>query len=515
MLTESYLLPDDLSLADLESQLRTEYRFGAEPAGRWCLTYLDSFDWRIWQSQAELRHEESSHSSNLNWLDLNSPLKSYKSRSYEIPAFHQQVIPGSLKDRLASVLEMRALMPVLNIDQHHKVLRWLDDEYKTVARVVLISNYLVQKGKSGLELSPQVQLHSVKGYDEEYEQMKKALEAMGLVSAFNGLLDEGLKAIGRSQGDYSSKLNYFLDPDARSDATAKHIMLNLLNTIETNIKGTIANTDSEFLHDLRVATRRTRSAMTQIKGVFDEAELEPFKTGFAWIGSITGPTRDMDVYLLKFDDYRQSLPAKLRGDLTPFHDFLVAHHKSAQAALSRKMRSKQFRELIKSWRQWLEAPVGDKVDAPNAVRPVSKLSDERIYKLYRRVIKNGRAINDESPAESLHDLRKDCKKLRYLMEFFQSLYPKSDIRVLIRVIKDLLDVLGDFQDFQVQAESIEQFGETMQNEGAPARALMAMGVLVGDLLKLQQQTREHFAAQFADFDTQEHNQAFKRLFKVS
>jgi len=130
------------------------------------------------------------------------------------------------------------------------------------------------------------------------------------------------------------------------------------------------------------------------------------------------------------------------------------------------------------------------------------------------VMKEGRAINRDSPAEALHELRKSCKKLRYLMEFFQSLYPGRGFRRLLKSVKVLLDNLGDFQDFEVQAHTLRGFAEQMSEEGkADADTLIAMGILVGDLLEGQAQARAEFAERFANFSEKENRRAFKRLFK--
>ena len=44
-----------------------------------------------------------------------------------------------------------------------------------------------------------------------------------------------------------------------------------LQTLRINEDGVRKDLDSEFLHDFRVAVRRTRSALSQIKGVFPAA----------------------------------------------------------------------------------------------------------------------------------------------------------------------------------------------------------------------------------------------------
>ena len=78
------------------------------------------------------------------------------------------------------------------------------------------------------------------------------------------LISRTLAQLGRQPVD-PSKLSVDLSPDMRADAALKRVLLHLLGTIEVNEKGTKTDIDSEFLHDFRVAVRRTRSALTQVK----------------------------------------------------------------------------------------------------------------------------------------------------------------------------------------------------------------------------------------------------------
>jgi CHAD domain-containing protein len=223
----------------------------------------------------------------------------------------------------------------------------------------------------------------------------------------------------------------------------------------------------------------------------------------------------MDVYLLAFDDYKASLPPLLREDLEPLRAFLRAHHAQEQKALARALGGRRFRELLQAWRAFLEAPVPAQPEAPEAARPVKAVADQRIWRMYRRVLREGRAIGEGSPAEDLHELRKSCKKLRYLMEFFDSLYTPKKIRSLIKILKVLLDNLGNFQDLEVQAQTLRGFAEQMVKEGTGGPdTLLAMGALIGGLSERQQEARRQFARIFAGFDTKEHLQSFKELFKA-
>ncbi len=509
----SCLLPEGLDLETLRHRLSEFCTLREEAPAETGLTFYDSFDWRVWQAGGELVQERETEYTRLCWCPRGGGEDPLCEVTDAPPGFAWDLPQGPLRERLTPLLEMRSLLPQVSVRQKQRSLRVLDDEEKTVVRVVLQeSTYTTVDGKQSGSLEPRVLLKPLKGYENHFDSLHAQFDKLDLIAAERSLYDEALAIIGRRAGDYSSKLNYMLDPDARSDATAKKIMLSLLDTLEANVEGTKANLDSEFLHDLRVATRRTRSAMSQIKSVFEPRELAPFKEGFGWLGKITGPTRDLDVYLLQYPEYRASLPAPVQADLDPFHDFLLQHHEEAQRTLVKKLGSPHFRKLMKSWREWLEKPVAKKPKAPNALRPIAELSDQRIRKLYSKVIKEGEAITPDSPPERLHDLRKACKKLRYLMEFFQSLYPKPEIRAQIKEMKTLLDNLGEFQDLQVQAEALEAFGQQMMKEGAPASALMAMGILVGKLLERQTLARQQFADLFAAFSSEANRQAFQQLF---
>lgn len=136
----------------------------------------------------------------------------------------------------------------------------------------------------------------------------------------------------------------------------------------------------------------------------------------------------------------------------------------------------------------------------NAAVPIGDLADARISHVARRVIRDGRRIRTETPAEALHDLRKRCKELRYLLEFFSSLYPPAPLARLLPALKDLQDNLGEIQDTQVQLQRIEEFAaELLASEEAPVATLLAVGRLVAALDAQQQRSRAAFPDRFARF----------------
>lgn len=512
--TAEFQVPGGVSLEGLKALLSADYGLKQEPERQLHRRYLESFDWRIYQDGGLIESVSDGNTQVLNWIKRKNGDLRHRLRLKSLPGFVQDLPDGVFRERLDKVLSMRKLLPLVGIESTLQTLRVLGDEDKTVVRLELeIARFVSPDGEQSGDLGMRVHLVPIRGYDRDFDRVYTVLTDR-LEPADQALFEYALEAIGRVPNDYTSKLNYRLDPAERADVTAKDIQLGLLRTLEANIDGTRANVDSEFLHDLRVATRRTRSALTQVKAVFPPEVVERFKQGFAWVGQVTGPTRDMDVYLLALDDYKAGLPEMLRDDLAPLRGFLEVHHAEEQKALGRKLTSPHFRKLLKEWRTFLEAPVPKHPASANAARPTKAVADERIWKMFRRVMKEGRAINEKSPPEDLHELRKSCKKLRYLMEFFESLYPGNHVRTLIKVLKVLLENLGNFQDLEVQAHTLRRFAEQMESEDhVGSGTLLAMGALIGGLSEHQHAAREEFAEIFAGFDTRENSLLFRTLFK--
>ncbi len=516
-MSKSYSVPDTLSDSALLERLATAHSLTLDSEKSSLHTYYDSFDWRLYGAGGVIVASDQGPARSLEWRNRNTgvPLERLPLTG-DLPRFVWEFPAGGFQARLQPVMEMRALLPVVELEARSTVYRLLNKDEKTVLRLVLEqcgsrnpgANEFVPMGRY-LHLLP------VKGYDRPYEKMQAFLRSRFELSESAPVpLDAALAALGRRAADYSSKLDFKLVPDQRSDAVTKQILLHLLNVMESNLPGTLQDLDSEFLHDLRVSVRRTRSALSQIKDVFPEHEIEGFKSRLAWVGQVTGPTRDMDVYLLDFPMYQNTLPPQYRQDLEPLREFLVAHHKIEQQQLANKLKSPHFRTLLKEWREFLETPPPKVALPPNAIRPIREVADRRIKKMFQRVLDEGLAIHEGSPAKELHELRKNCKKLRYLMEFFQNLYTQKEIRLLIKELKRLLENLGDFQDLEVQAEKLRDFAHQMVEEGSvPADTLLAMGMLVDDLLVRQHQAYREFFGRFATFASSNNRQVFRRMLK--
>jgi len=480
-------------------------------------TYYDTFDWRIFRQDSVLKAQFDGRSRVLYWT-RNDGAEIQRAPITEKPGFVWDLPPGGLREGLGPILEMRRLLPMFTIEAQAETLKVLDNRRKTVARLQfeVSKAHPAQGDRPTADLPVVLRAMPVRGYDKQFEILVQMLQGEKLEVLEDDEFALAAVATGLQPGSYSRRLELQLEPTMRSDEALRFILKRLLQLMQQNEQGLRDNIDSEFLHDFRVSVRRTRSALTQLKGVLPPEKVAHFKTEFSWLGQITGPTRDLDVYQLKMPHYRASLPQPLRIDLDALEEFLERHQKIEHQDLTQLMGTQRFRSLVSEWEDFLEQSLAEDSNRPEGATPILELASKRIWRSSRRVLKRGGAIGPDTPAEALHRLRIECKKLRYLLEFFRSLYPEEEMLPLINALKRLQDNLGDFNDLEVQQETLEQFAQTMLVEKiGTANSLMAMGRLVERLEHRQGEERKIFHRRFAQFSSRKNRQRLKELFKPS
>jgi CHAD domain-containing protein len=129
------------------------------------------------------------------------------------------------------------------------------------------------------------------------------------------------------------------------------------------------------------------------------------------------------------------------------------------------------------------------------------------------VIKQGRSIKDGSPPQRLHRLRIECKKLRYLLEFFAPLYAEQDVRRLVGALKKLQNNLGDHNDYALQQQSLHAIVDRLSGSGpVPEATRLAVQEVLLQLEDRQRATRKVFQSRFKAFSDRKVSAVFDRLF---
>jgi CHAD domain-containing protein len=281
-----------------------------------------------------------------------------------------------------------------------------------------------------------------------------------------------------------------------------------------NEKGLREARDHEFLHDYRVALRRTRTALGQLPGVFPAGEVDAFRRELGWLGQVTGPRRDHDVLVECLDGYLKDLPPWVRDDLSPLRRFIIEREAQEQEELVAALDSDRYRRLVQGWGRFLGRSRAASPVPPNAARPISALAGERLVKASRKVESRAQAIEPASPAAQIHRLRIAAKKLRYLLELFGSLYPRREVDRLVKAFKGLQDVLGAHNDLATQKRSLAAFAEELAASGtSPAAPFLAVGYLLARLDDRQAQVRERLGGALVKYLRPANRERQRRLFQ--
>jgi CHAD domain-containing protein len=472
--------------------------------------WLDTFDWRLYQSGLTLEQVSRAGITELALTGRDGTVLASDRFGRPAPGGPDDggrarpawpglldTLPvGPLRDRLGPVVGVRALLPVARAVSVLREARVLNSDDKTVARLT-VDRMSVTFPASAV-VAPRLAVTALRGYQAPALRVAGLLaEAPGVTDAGQSGLEAALAAAGRRPGDYSSKINVRLVPRMPAAVAMTAVLTALFDTLLANVPGTVRDLDTEFLHDLRIAVRRTRSALKLTGDVLPAGVTAAFRPEFKWLGDLTTPTRDLDVYLLGYPGMAAGLVAATAEELQPFRAHLERSRAAAQRQLARGLRSARF---VRLGRDWPDALAGA-ANRPGAARPsAARLAASRIGRAHRRVLRDGCAITADSPPESLHELRKRCKELRYLLEFFGSLYDPGEHWRAVRELKTLQDCLGEFQDTQVQREEIQTFAaQMMERRAAPAATLLAMGEVAAGLAVRQRQARGEFAGRFRDF----------------
>ena len=391
----AWILPGEVAAAPTDI-LPDDAARSREALTREDWTWLDTFDWRLERAGLwllEVREDGR------RWRELRRRGDGRLLGLGEAGGcFADDIQPAALRDHLAPITAMRALLPMVRVSVERGLYPVRDARDKIVARLSVCTASASDPGDRDqtYPLAPRLVLEALKGYDSEARRVREHLgEQASLEEAETSLLDAGLRAIGREPRDYSSKIQLRLAPSMRAADATRRILSHLLATLEANESGVREDTDSEFLHDFRVAVRRTRSALGQIKGALPAAARDHFRAEFAWLQQATGPARDLDVYLLNMPDYAASLPAAARADLEPLRAFLARRRDGAYRDLIAELDSNRYRRLLDDWHAFLER---DDEGGPRGDWSARALADQRIRKMYRRLLREGEAIGPGSPA---------------------------------------------------------------------------------------------------------------------
>ncbi|WP_439815009.1 CYTH and CHAD domain-containing protein [Zavarzinia sp. CC-PAN008] len=276
-----------------------------------------------------------------------------------------------------------------------------------------------------------------------------------------------------------------LDPVSTTGDALAAIVANCLEQWLANQAGVLAGDDPEAVHQMRVALRRLRSALRLFRTVLDGATTDPLDGELRWAASALGQQRDWDVFVDEIlASVRDGLPDE--DVLALLAERAAAPRAAGRAAAQAAIASPRHAEAALRVGRWLAARAWSAPDsgsgpeagaAPDGraaalAAPAAVFAAGVLEKRYRRVRKAGRHI-ETLPAESLHALRIQIKRLRYGIEFFSSLFSQKAVRRFGAALQELQSLLGHLNDIEVAKRHLATL-----DDGRPSTA-RAAGLVLG------------------------------------
>jgi len=239
-----------------------------------------------------------------------------------------------------------------------------------------------------------------------------------------------------------------LTPAMSANEAFKAIADSCIVHLQANQEGMLLGQEPEYLHQMRVALRRLRSAQSLFVSVIPRATYPEIAEGVKWLAEQLGPARDWDVFVTEtLPPLMEQFPGE--EALTAMHRRALARQRHHNEIAHAAVRSRRYAKLLLTLGAWLEQEEWrvhlTDVKQQELAAPVDKLARRTLDRLHKRLCKRGHHLTRLSMTER-HVVRIAAKKLRYAAEFFVELYANKRVQPYLNALADLQDGLGALND---------------------------------------------------------------------
>lgn len=287
----------------------------------------------------------------------------------------------------------------------------------------------------------EIELHT--GSIEQIFQLAAALaQRLPLAPALLSKAERGYRLFRGDRPAPQKAAAVALRGDMAPTEAFRVIALSCLEHLQHNHAGAVSSDDPEYIHQMRVATRRLRAVLRIFRPLLApqiETQLLP---PLHQLMAILGAARDRDVLLTEIaEPVMRALPGEPR--LAALVGVITEERYRVRSAAVAALRAPAFGRLM----LLAAAILHRKLRTPIAASPDSLIifAKSRIRRLERRVEHLATAARVDDPV-SLHALRIGVKRLRYALEFFLPLQHRKGLPERLQRLAELQDTLGQLND---------------------------------------------------------------------
>ena len=248
------------------------------------------------------------------------------------------------------------------------------------------------------------------------------------------------------------------NPDFADDATAGDALASILRgcvrQIEQNAAGLVVDDDPEWVHQMRIGTRRLRACLGLMRDIAPSDACAELTDDTRWLAHVLGRTRDLDVLA------KETLPAVIAGARGSGDAAITAALRRLAVSVGRRrnlaraearsaVSSPRFVRLVLAAGALAATPrfgaVPDSTAATAFDLSARKFARPVLARRQRKLLQEGSHL-PQAPPEQCHAARIAAKKLRYASEFFAAPFPRKRARTYRAVLTRLQDTLGAQND---------------------------------------------------------------------
>jgi CHAD domain-containing protein len=283
-------------------------------------------------------------------------------------------------------------------------------------------------------------------------------------------------------------------PQTAADALA-HTIGHLTDVTLANamLTGSLDAAGADAVHQMRVAIRRARSALSVFRPAVEPAAFEVVNDSLKLLAARLGPSRDWDVFVDEtMPPICQALPDNKR--IERLQAAASRRRRDCRSALAGYLAGVEFRKLgielscFAGSTSWHVLP-------SDPAQPLPAFAAAVLQHRWRKLLSAGKHAQDLDVA-GLHGVRLRAKRARYAAEIFTTLYPGKPAYRFIRRLGQVQEQLGVLNDGAVASHLLEELG------GAGGRHGYAAGVVVGFIAARAGKIRPRIVAAFEKFRRQ-------------
>jgi inorganic triphosphatase YgiF len=269
-----------------------------------------------------------------------------------------------------------------------------------------------------------------------------------------------------------------LEPSQTAEQAARDIVRECFDQMAANMAAVHRLDGPEGPHQLRVALRRLRSALSLFSPVMQSPELTRLSQEARWFGQEVGRLRDLDVVANDLVRREAGIHPE-EPSLGALADALGQEAAERRQHLRACLGSARVQAFLiglarfVETRGWLQAQ--DFAQTERLAAPVSGLAEHALAKRWKKVGKCARRL-ESLDEHRRHELRKELKKLRYAVEFLAPLFPAKRVEPFVKRLKKLQAVFGELNDAAIVKAMLT--GEGVGCADGPG-AQLAIGWVVG------------------------------------